>query len=75
VVLDLGPLVKGVVVKRPSASIKSGYVADVQLEGGPLVLAHCPSLDCAGEALGGAVLLLLLLLLLLLCLLPVLLGC
>jgi thiamine biosynthesis lipoprotein ApbE len=32
--LDLGPLVKGTVVSRPSKIVKTGYVADVLLESG-----------------------------------------
>jgi DNA-binding sugar fermentation-stimulating protein len=36
------------VVKRPSASIKSPYVADVCYEDGRSVLAHTPGLGCSG---------------------------
>lgn len=40
-------LVEGTVVKRPSASIKSPYVADVIYEEST-ILGHCPSLGCCG---------------------------
>ena len=51
--LDLGKLVRGTLVKRPSASIRSPYVADVSLQpakkaDGNLVLAHAPALDVGG---------------------------
>ncbi|GMH85936.1 hypothetical protein TrST_g9949 [Triparma strigata] len=48
VLLDLGPLVSGVVVKRPSATIRSPYVADVRLPDGSIALAHAPALDVGG---------------------------
>ena len=59
--LDLGALVEGTVVKRPSATIRSAYVADVRLAGGDdadeLALAHAPALDVGGLcAPGGTVL-------------------
>jgi DNA-binding sugar fermentation-stimulating protein len=51
--LDIGPLVKGKLIKRPSASIKSPYVSDVILlsetgEELESVLAHSPALDVGG---------------------------
>jgi hypothetical protein len=46
--LDLGSLVTGHVIKRPSATMKTPYVADVQLTDGTMVLAHAPAMDCAG---------------------------
>jgi hypothetical protein len=46
--LSLGQLVTGVVTRRPSATVKTPYVADVQLEDGSTVLAHTPAMDCAG---------------------------
>ena len=50
--LDLGRLVEGVVVKRPSATIRSPYVADCQLADAepdaPFALAHAPALDVGG---------------------------
>ena len=50
--LDLGTLVEGVVVKRPSSTIRSPYVADCQLAnaepGAPFALAHAPALDVGG---------------------------
>ena len=41
-------LVKGKVIKRPSASCKTPYVADVELEDGTIVLAHTTSLGLGG---------------------------
>jgi len=52
--LDLGKLVPGSVVARPSKTIKSPYVADVLLEDGTQVLAHAPMLNCAGMVVPGA---------------------
>ena len=49
VVHQLSNLVHGTVVKRPSASIKSPYVADVTYEESSF-LGHCPSLGCCGLA-------------------------
>ena len=50
--LDLGKLVEGVVVKRPSSSIRSPYVADCRLADAdpdtPFALAHAPALDVGG---------------------------
>lgn len=40
--------VKGVIVKRPSSTCKTPYVADVQLEDGSIVLAHTAALGCCG---------------------------
>jgi len=55
------PLFKAIVVKRPSASIKSPYVADILLvddNNEPIdenvYLAHSPSLGCCGLADAGA---------------------
>eukprot|EP00611_Tribonema_gayanum_P032233 TRINITY_DN9524_c0_g1_i1.p1 TRINITY_DN9524_c0_g1~~TRINITY_DN9524_c0_g1_i1.p1 ORF type:complete len:744 (+),score=132.40 TRINITY_DN9524_c0_g1_i1:121-2352(+) len=45
---ELGRMVPGVIVKRPSAVIKTPYIADVKLPDGSVTLAHCPSLDCGG---------------------------
>ena len=42
------PLVGVTVVKRPSASIKSPYVADVRYDDGRLALCHTPGLGCCG---------------------------
>lgn len=42
--------VKGVVIKRPSSTCKTPYVADVQLEDGTIVLAHTAALGCCGLA-------------------------
>ena len=46
--LDLGPLIQGTVLKRPSATIRSPYVADVLLPDSTTVLAHAPALDVGG---------------------------
>ena len=46
---QLSGLVKGTIVKRPSLSIKSPYVADVTYEENSF-LGHCPSLGCCGLA-------------------------
>ena len=53
-IYDLGPLVKGVVVKRPSSSIRSPYVADVEMDDGKIVLAHAPALDVGGLCVSGS---------------------
>lgn len=58
--LDIGPLVKGKLIKRPSASIKSPYVSDVVLlsESGEeleSVLAHSPALDVGGLCIPGSI--------------------
>ena len=43
-----GQLVRATVVKRPSSSIKSPYVADIVFEDGRIALCHTPSLGCCG---------------------------
>ncbi|CEM08569.1 unnamed protein product [Vitrella brassicaformis CCMP3155] len=64
--LDLGDLLTGRIVKRPSAVIKTPYVADVRIleqdamgnvtcdESADPLQAHCPSLDCAGMIVPGS---------------------
>ena len=52
--LDSSDLVRGVVVRRPSARNKSPYVGDVCLADGREVIAHMPSLDCGGKCHPGA---------------------
>ena len=68
--LDLGTLVKGILVKRPSATVRSPYVADVRLltndkhekgnddgdeeEEEVIVQAHSPALDVGGLCCVGA---------------------
>ncbi|KAF6261218.1 hypothetical protein COO60DRAFT_802466 [Scenedesmus sp. NREL 46B-D3] len=54
--LDLGELVVGEVIKRPSAAVRTPYVADVRLlqPGGAAVLAHTPALDGGGMIVPGA---------------------
>lgn len=48
-------LIEGYVIKRPSAYIKSPYVADVNTNNSDVsVLAHTPSLGCCGLADKGA---------------------
>ena len=47
---NIGELVSGVVVKRPSSICKTPYVADVVLSDGQQVLAHTTSLGCCGLA-------------------------
>ena len=42
------PLVGVTVVKRPSASIKSPYVADIRYDDGRVALCHTPGLGCCG---------------------------
>jgi DNA-binding sugar fermentation-stimulating protein len=42
------PLVGVTVIKRPSASIKSPYVADVRYDDGRIALCHTPGLGCCG---------------------------
>ena len=53
--MKLESLVKGTVLKRPSASIKSPYVADVLLDDGRSVLAHSAALGCCGLSDKGAI--------------------
>lgn len=56
ILLQLGPIQQGCIVARPSKTIKSPYVADITLFSGNAlhrehagtVMAHAPSLDCAG---------------------------
>eukprot|EP01026_Neomeris_dumetosa_P059857 TRINITY_DN56091_c0_g2_i1.p1 TRINITY_DN56091_c0_g2~~TRINITY_DN56091_c0_g2_i1.p1 ORF type:complete len:353 (+),score=29.80 TRINITY_DN56091_c0_g2_i1:1-1059(+) len=48
ILMQLGQLVKGKVIKRPSAQIRTPYVADVQIDNKEIVMAHTPALDCAG---------------------------
>ena len=48
ILFDGNHIIKGTVVHRPSKHIKSPYVADVKLEDGTEILAHCPSLGCCG---------------------------
>mmetsp|Transcript_19465 Transcript_19465/g.28299 ORF Transcript_19465/g.28299 Transcript_19465/m.28299 type:complete len:372 (+) Transcript_19465:39-1154(+) len=60
--LDLGPLVQGKLIKRPSVTIRSPYVADVEIvaedcKGGletTIVHAHSPALDVGGLCSPGA---------------------
>ena len=50
-----GTLLRATVVKRPSATIRSPYVADIQLEDGRVALCHTPGLGCSGLVEKGAV--------------------
>ena len=51
----LPPLLRATVLKRPSASIKSPYVADIQFEDGSLALCHTPGQSCSGLVVPGRV--------------------
>lgn len=42
------PLVGATVLRRPSATIKSPYVADIQYDDGTVALCHTPGLGCCG---------------------------
>lgn len=42
------PLIGVTVLKRPSATIKSPYVADVRYDDGKVALCHTPGLGCCG---------------------------
>ena len=44
----LPSLQKAIVLRRPSSTIKSPYVADVKLEDGREMLCHTPGLGCSG---------------------------
>lgn len=57
--VDFGELTRGTVIKRPSATCKTPYVADVLLENGETILAHTASLGCCGLVDKGATILLL----------------
>ena len=52
--MKLESVVSGTVLKRPSASIKSPYVADVLLDDGRTILAHSAALGCCGLSDKGA---------------------
>jgi len=41
-------MIRCTILKRPSAKIKSPYVADIQLEDGTIALLHTPGLGCCG---------------------------
>tara|TARA_Y100000389_G_scaffold103140_1_gene100045 strand:- start:12278 stop:13096 length:819 start_codon:yes stop_codon:yes gene_type:complete len=47
---NIGNLVEGIILKRPSATCKTPYVADVLLNDNNIVLAHTTSLGCGGLA-------------------------
>ena len=53
--LPIGPLLSGHVLNRPSATIRSPYVADVKLDStGETICAHSPALDVGGLCSPGA---------------------
>jgi len=53
--LTLGRLIRGTLIKRPSATIRSPYVADVKIPGkNDTVLAHAPALDVGGLCFPGS---------------------
>jgi sugar fermentation stimulation protein A len=54
ILFDSSPIIKGTILHRPSKNIKSPYVADVILEDGTEILAHCPSLGCCGLSNSGS---------------------
>ena len=54
ILFDCNHIIKGTVIHRPSKNIKSPYVADVKLEDGTEILAHCPSLGCCGLSNSGS---------------------
>ena len=51
--LKLGPLVSGRLVRRPSRQNRSPYCCDVDLGGGSEVVAHCPMLGLGGQLVPG----------------------
>ena len=53
ILLTISQLHKGIIIKRPSAHIKTPYVADVTVDSIDF-LAHTPSLGCCGLADKGA---------------------
>ena len=46
--LKLNDLIKVKIISRPSKICKTPYVADIQLNDGSIVQAHCASLGCCG---------------------------
>lgn len=55
--LDLNPLKKGILIKRPSACVRSPWVADVKLiSDSTSVLAHAPALGVGGLCSPGSTL-------------------
>ena len=46
--LKLNDLIKVKIISRPSKICKTPYVADIELEDGSIVQAHCASLGCCG---------------------------
>lgn len=46
--LKLNDLIKVKIISRPSKICKTPYVADIQLQDGSIVQAHCASLGCCG---------------------------
>lgn len=56
--LSTGALTRAVLVRRPSAVVRSPFVADVRLPSGVEATAHAPSLELGGLCLPGAQLLL-----------------
>jgi len=51
----LPTLIRVTVTKRPSAKIKSPYVADIRLEDGTEALCHTPGLSCCGLVSAGKI--------------------
>lgn len=47
--MEIQNILRAIVLKRPSATCKSPYVADIRIDGqDDVVLAHAPSLGCSG---------------------------
>ena len=46
--LKLNDLIKVKIISRPSKICKTPYVADIQLQDGSIIQAHCASLGCCG---------------------------
>jgi DNA-binding sugar fermentation-stimulating protein len=48
--LKINDLIEGEIIKRPSKSIKTPYVADIKITDSKLILGHTASLGCCGLA-------------------------
>lgn len=53
--LKLSPIFKAQVVKRPSLTCKTPYVADIQVDNNDVCLGHTPALGCCGLCENGCV--------------------
>ena len=52
--VDLGPLVRATIVRRPSSRNRSPYVGDIKLGCGREAICHFPSQDMGGKCIPGA---------------------